>query len=315
MKLAYQELGQGITCIETYYQRPRLACCYLVREGDEVALIDTGTARNVPLIMELLDHYGLSADQVKYVIPTHVHLDHAGGAGQLMEQLPKAQLVVHPYGARHMIDPTKVQASTIAVYGEEAFKRDYLELVPIPEQRVLEAEDGFTVELAGRKLLCLDTPGHARHHITIWDEQSRGFFSGDTLGMSYRELDTENGPFMILPSTPVQFDPDTWHQTLKRLMTYQPQHIYLTHYCSVSNPAPLVEALHRELDAYVEIALASDPENRHRSLKQGLRDYYLKGLRQHGSNLSEEEIDAILDMDMGLCAQGLEIWLERREKA
>ena len=287
---------------------------YLIPYPDGIILIESGPGSTQMQLQKNLNNFGYDLQEITHILLTHIHLDHAGGSGQLMEQLPEAELVVHPYGARHMIDPTKVQAGTIAVYGEEAFKRDYLELVPIPEQRVLEAEDGFTVELEGRKLLCLDTPGHARHHITIWDEQSRGFFSGDTLGMSYRELDTENGPFMILPSTPVQFDPDTWHQTLDRLMTYQPRHIYLTHYCRVSNPEPLVEALHQALDAYVEIALASDPENRLQSLKQGLRDYYLKGLRQHGSNLSEEEIDAVLDMDMGLCAQGLEIWLKRREK-
>ncbi|MES9899082.1 MAG: MBL fold metallo-hydrolase [Sedimenticola sp.] len=314
MQLSFQELGQGITCIEAYYQRPKLACCYLIREGDEAAIIDTGTAYTVPHILELLERYGISRDQVKYVIPTHVHLDHAGGAGQLMAQLPNAQLVIHPNGARHMINPERLIAGTIGVYGEEQFKRDYNEILPIPEERVLTADDGFTVALEGRQLTCLDTPGHARHHFTLWDEQSKGFFTGDTFGISYPELDTQKGHFALLPSTPIDFDPESWRDTLKRLMSYQPERVYLTHYCMVETPAELADALFELIDIYVETALNCDPDNPYQSIKEQLKRRYLERLDNHGCTLEMEQIDALLDMDLGLCAQGLDVWLKRREK-
>ncbi|MES9858496.1 MAG: MBL fold metallo-hydrolase [Sedimenticola sp.] len=314
MQLSYQELGQGITCIEAYYQRPKLACCYLVREGNEAAIIDTGTAYTVPHIMELLAHYGLSRDQVKYVIPTHVHLDHAGGAGQLMEQLPSAQLVIHPNGARHMINPEKLIAGTIGVYGEAQFKQDYGEILPIPEERVLQADDGLSISLGGRQLVCIDTPGHARHHFTLWDEQSKGLFTGDTFGIAYPELNTERGHFALLPSTPIDFDPERWRETLKRLMSYQPERVYLTHYCMAEQPADLAKALLELIDIYVETALNSDPDNRYQSIKERLKQHYLERLDAHGCTLEIEQIDALLNMDLGLCAQGLDVWLKRREK-
>ncbi|MCW8889818.1 MAG: MBL fold metallo-hydrolase, partial [Sedimenticola sp.] len=118
MKLSYQDLGQGIFCIDTFYYRPNLDGCYLIREGDEAALIDTGTSHVVPAVMELLKRQGLQPEQVKYIIPTHVHLDHAGGTGQLMAACPNATMVIHPFGAQHMIHPEKIIAGTIAVYGE-----------------------------------------------------------------------------------------------------------------------------------------------------------------------------------------------------
>lgn len=313
MKLAFQDLGQGITCIETHFQRPGLASCYLLQAGDQAVIIDTGTAHTVPLIMQLLEQKGIQPQQVRYVIPTHVHLDHAGGTGQLMQQFPTAELVIHPFGARHMIDPTKLAAGATAVYGEAQFNRDYGELVPVAEDRVLTVEDGETLDLDGRLLLCLDTPGHARHHICIWDRQSRGFFTGDTFGIAYPELYTERGPFMLLPSTPIQFDPDAWHQSLDRLAAYQPERMYLTHYCSLEAPLAHIDTLHQEIDAYREIALASiDEPQRQQRIEASLRDFYLKRLRQHGCSLDEAQIERLLGMDFGLCAQGLEVWLQKR---
>jgi glyoxylase-like metal-dependent hydrolase (beta-lactamase superfamily II) len=313
VELLYRDLEYGITCIETYYRRPGLASCYLIEHQGEAALVDTGTAHTAPLIMELLDKKGLSRNQVKYVIPTHVHLDHAGGAGQLMELLPSAQLVIHPLGSRHMIDPAKLAASATAVYGEAQFKEDYDELKPIDAARVIEAQDGFEISLGERRLVCIDTPGHARHHMCIWDQLSRGFFTGDTFGISYRELDTDNGPFVMLTTTPVQFDPAAWHSTLDKLMSHNPERIYLTHYCAIENPEPLSRDLKQQIDVFVDIALKADPDNRYREIKSALMDYFLQQLDDHGCRLDRETLDKILDMDLGLCAQGLEVWLQRRD--
>lgn len=314
MKLKFHDEGQGITCIETHFQRPGLASCYLIQSAGEAALIDTGTARTTDNIMQLLTILGLTPSQVKYVIPTHVHLDHAGGAGQLMQRLPEAELVMHHFGARHMIDPSKIAAGSAAVYGDQEFAKQFVELLPIDEQRVIQATDGMRIELGKRELTCFDTAGHARHHICLWDEESQGIFSGDTFGLAYPELTTNQGPFMVLPSTPTQFDPEIWHKTLDRLMALQPSRMYLTHYGAVENPQALSQVLHNEIDAYVAIALPfADTENPVNALEAALWEHYRKRLRAHGNRQSLAEQERLLAMDVRLCAQGLEVWLQRSE--
>ncbi len=314
--LAFRDLENGITCIETHFHRTGLASCYLIQEGDAAALIDTGTAHTAPDILELLQIREIDPRQVSYVIPTHVHLDHAGGAGQLMAALPEAKLVVHPQGAPHLIDPARIAAGSIAVYGEEKFRENFKTLLPVATERVIEADDGTQIDLNGRPLICIDTPGHARHHICIWDQKSRGLFTGDTFGLAYPELTTDKGPFMVLPSTPVQFDPQRWHQTLDQLMEIDPVNLYLTHYGPVNEPRTLVGALHHALDAYVEIGLNNEHEkDRLAALEGALWEYYRDRLRKHGSKLTQEEQDRVLDMDMRLCAQGLDVWLQRLRKS
>lgn len=310
----YQTLNDGITRIDTGYQRPGLAACYLLREGDAAALIDTGTTHTVPRVLNLLEQQGLGPEQVRYVMPTHVHLDHAGGVGELMQALPQAELVVHPYGARHMIDPGKLQAGATAVYGETKFREDFGELLAVPEQRVIEAPDGYTLDLNGRQLACLDTPGHARHHYCVYDEKSNGFFSGDTFGISYREFDNHNGQFIFAPSTPVQFDPDAWHKTIDRLMGYTPRYMYLTHFGRIEDLDRMARLLHQCLDAYVELCGSVTEEDRYQQLKTGLLAIYLEQLKRHECTLPRDKQEELLGLDLDINAQGLEIWMQRQEK-
>jgi glyoxylase-like metal-dependent hydrolase (beta-lactamase superfamily II) len=312
--LPYTDLPERICCIDTLYQRPGLAACYLIESAGEAAIIDTGTAPRAPELLALLAHKGIAPNQVRYVIPTHVHLDHAGAAGQLMQRLPAAQLVVHPRGARHLIDPSKLIAGATAVYGEAKFKALYGELLPVPAQRVLEAEDGLILELGQRRLHCLDTPGHARHHICLYDEQSRGIFTGDTFGLSYREFDTSRGSFILPTTTPVQFDPEAWHGSLDRLLALEPDHLYLTHFGRVTDPHRLAAELHRGLDDFVAIAIGSGADADVRELQAGLRDWALVKLADHGCRLSTPRILQLLEMDLELNAQGLAIWLSRQAR-
>ena len=171
----------------------------------------------MPRLLAALEAHGLDRDAVDYVIPTHVHLDHAGGAGLLMQELPKAKLVIHPRGARHMIDPSVLMEGVRAVYGKEVAARDYGELVPVPAERVVTTSDGMVIELGGRPLRFMDTPGHARHHHCIWDEASRGWFTGDTFGIVYPEL-ALRGPYIVPATAPVQFDQQALHESVARLL-------------------------------------------------------------------------------------------------
>ncbi|WP_295414031.1 MBL fold metallo-hydrolase, partial [uncultured Thiodictyon sp.] len=180
------EVADGVFRIETGLYRHGLAACYLVRAHDRLAFVDTGTAYTAPHLLRFIDELGLTPNHVDYVIPTHVHLDHAGGAGDLMAACPGAQLVVHPKGAPHLIDPARLIAGASAVYGAQAFVADYKHLIPVPAERVIAAADGQEFDLGGRTLTFIDTPGHANHHGCIYDSQTRGCFTGDTFGISYR---------------------------------------------------------------------------------------------------------------------------------
>jgi glyoxylase-like metal-dependent hydrolase (beta-lactamase superfamily II) len=314
---AHRAVADGILCIDIDLYRPGLAACYLVRSGDRLAFVDTGTTHTVPRLLRIIADLGLTPTHVDYVIPTHVHLDHAGGAGALMAVCPSARLVAHPKAAPHLIDPTRLIAGATAVYGEAAFARDFGTLTPVPEARVIVAEDGHCIDLAGRALTFIDTPGHANHHGCVYDRQTRGWFTGDTFGISYREFDTAAGPWLFAPTTPVAFDPDAWQRSLDRLLEPEPQAMYLTHYCRVDAPARLVDQLRQSIRDLADIALAeegNDDADRPTRLQAAITGHLIRSARSHGVKLSSAEMERLLAVDLDLNAQGLEVWLRRREK-
>jgi glyoxylase-like metal-dependent hydrolase (beta-lactamase superfamily II) len=308
-----QDLGFGITCIDTLQERPRMACCYLLERGDDLAFIEAGTSHGVPRLLALLDARGIRRERVRYVIPTHVHLDHAGGAGVLMRALPNAQLVVHARGARHLVDPGKLIAGASAVYGAEAVERMYGEIAAVPQARVVSPQDGEELPFGDGVLQFIDTPGHARHHFSIWDPVSRGFFTGDTFGLSYREFDTAAGPFVMPTTTPVQFEPAAWRQTLDRYLSFAPQRMFLTHYASVEDVPALAQTLRSGLARYELIATElAAVQDRHARLLRALTDDALAAVRAHGVRLPDAEVQALLANDLELNAQGLGVWLDQR---
>jgi glyoxylase-like metal-dependent hydrolase (beta-lactamase superfamily II) len=311
----FQDYGEGIHAYDSGYVRPKLAAIHLVVERGRAALIDAGTNDSLQHTLEALDRVGLGPDSVDYVILTHIHLDHAGGAGRLMATFPSARLVVHPRGARHMADPRRLVAGVTAVYGEDYVREMYGELLPVPSGRIVEAGDGHVIDLAGRLLNCLDTPGHARHHLCIADSKTGGIFSGDMFGISYRENDVDGRPFIFPTTTPSQFDPGAMHASVDRLVASAPEAIYLTHYGRVGDVARLGADLHRRLDAIIALAEATKgpAEVRHRNLVAALTEYLLAELRRHGCRLADDRILDIWQSDLELDAQGLEVWLDARE--
>jgi glyoxylase-like metal-dependent hydrolase (beta-lactamase superfamily II) len=304
----YQRLDHGISVLDTDFVRPRFDASFLIVENGRAAFVETGPNSAVPHLLAALEAHGLERDAVDYVIPTHVHLDHAGGAGLLMQHLPRAKLVIHPRGARHMIDPSVLMEGVRAVYGAEVAARDYGELVPIPAERVITTTDGMVIELSGRPLLFADTPGHARHHHCIWDEASRGWFTGDTFGIVYPEL----APYIVPATAPVQFDHGALHESVARLLAKRPEFMYLTHFGAVRNAQKLAGQYLSQVDAMADAArsLAKEP-GRHDKLKRAFGDIYIAELRRSGSTQSENFLQDILAMDIELNAQGLGTWLDR----
>lgn len=308
-----EPLSQGLFAIDTGFHRPRFDAAYLLVDGGRAAFLDTGTNHAVPRLLGALAAAGVTADAVDWVIPTHVHLDHAGGCGLLLTRLPKARVLVHPRGARHLIDPARLYASATAVYGAKEMERSYGTLIPVPAERVSVSRDGQQVPVGQRHLRLLHTPGHARHHHCIWDEATRGWFTGDTFGLSYREMDEGGRPWILPTSTPVQFEPEVLKHSIARLMAFEPACMYLTHYGVVREPQRLADQLLHQLDRMVELALAAPSgTGRHPWLMQQFGQLYIDRLRAHGNAWPNETILSALSMDIELNAQGIAVWLDRQ---
>lgn len=307
------DYDHGISAIDAQFHRPKRAAIHLIVENDTVALVDTGTAFSIPGVVQTLQQRNLAPESVAYVFLTHIHLDHAGGAGECMRYFPKAKLVVHPRGARHIAEPSRLVAGAIAVYGEAEFKRVYGEIHPIAKERIIEAPDECTIDLNGRSLLLLDTPGHARHHYCIYDKKSQSFFTGDTFGVSYRDFDVAGMEFVFPTTTPVQFDPVAAHASLDRLMSYQPRFAFLTHYGRIGHLPQHAAQMHQLVDAYVDMARKANKNaaNRQNQLVNAMQELFLQKLSVHGCKLPQETILKILKSDIKLNVQGLEFWLDQ----
>jgi glyoxylase-like metal-dependent hydrolase (beta-lactamase superfamily II) len=316
MKSDYHNLPFGITCIDTYYLRPQMAAAYLLVENGKAAFIETGPLLAAQRMMAGLAKAGLKPEDVDAIIVTHVHLDHAGGAGELMRQCPNAKLFVHKSGARHLIDPTKLKAGAMAVYGEELFKASLGDIIAVDSHRVVSPEDGQGVVIGGRELIMFDTPGHARHHFVIWDKKSQGIFSGDAFGISYREFDGGTMPYIFPATTPVQLDPELFHKSFDRIAQLNPKTIYLTHFGAIPYQKEILQTLHSQLDEYLDMAKSAQNggQNAHEQLLASLNKQMRSILLKINSPAQDKLIDSLLFSDKETNAQGLEVWLARLAK-
>jgi len=308
-------LNDGITAVDTEYARPLQDASHLIVEGGHAAFVDTGTNNSVPLLIDALQQQGLDVADVDYVFLTHIHLDHAGGAGLLMQELPTAECVVHPRGVAHMIDPTRLIAGTEAVYGVEQTREKYGDIQAIDESRCIIPEDEQWFDFNGRKMQALFTEGHALHHYSLNDPTSRGVFTGDSFGVSYRELDTAAGELIFPTTTPTHFDPDAAHVSIDRIMGCNPEQLYLTHFSRVRDLDRLAADMHAGIDAYVEIALANkDADDLFAAIEPAMSKYLQDRARGHGYQGNDEALQSILEIDIVLNTKGLISWLQRLKK-
>lgn len=304
------EYENSVYCVDAQYMQAGVACLYIVCHNNRIAIIETGTTHSVPYVLDAIKALGMTPEAVDYIIPTHVHLDHAGGAGALIAQYPNAHLLIHPCGKRHMVDPIKLVNATIAVYGQKRFEALYGTLVPVDETRVSVMKEGDEINLAGRIFKVLDTPGHARHHVCLWDETSGGMFTGDTGGLSYRALDgnTDEQVYLFATTTPTQFDPEALHDSVNRIMQYQPQYFYLTHFGRIAITSHITAGLHQSIDAFVAIAKSKQQStNRQADIAKDIGDYVIQQVSTYG--IDATTIHSIINNDMQLNAQGLDYWL------
>ena len=208
--------------------------------------------------------------------------------------------------------PTRGRAATVAIYGEAQTRRVYGEILPVPKARVVETPEGTVLRLAGRELLFLDAPGHARHHVVVRDAQSGHVFAGDTFGLSYRELDQDGKQFSFPTTSPSQFDPVALHRSIDRILSLGPEAVYVAHFGRLTDLTRLARDLHRLIDAHAELGerCRRTGKERKRLLKEGVSDLVLAERERQEWRFPREKVLAVFALDIELNARGLEFWLD-----
>ncbi len=291
---------------------PRFTACYLrTSRSGECAFIEAHTAHALPRLLFALEERGRRPEDVRWVVVTHAHLDHAAGAGSLLAACPNATLLAHPRAAGNLIDPTKLVASAKRVYGEARFAELYGEIVPIPESRVRALDDDAPFELGGDTLRVLHTEGHAKHHFVVHDPALETVYTGDAFGLVYPALQ-HAGRFAIASTSPIDFDPAQARASLDRILALEARHVCLTHFDAIEDPTEVAAQVRQWIDraeGWLEECLASEApvdEQVNRVTRQ---------IRAVLANLPFGPADyELLATDIELNAQGVVVASERRKK-
>ena len=307
---------QNIFCFDANYFRKNFAAIHFVNQNNKILIVDTATNHSAKRFLKTLQNMSISLESVEWIVLTHVHLDHAGGAGLLMKMCPNAQLAVHPRGVRHMVNPEKLWASVISVYGEKEAENQYGQLIPVDENRVVAVGEGEVIRFQNRRLQIFDAPGHANHHIVIFDEKSKSFFTGDAFGIAYPELTNENGEFIFISSTPTQFEPVKFDATIKKILEQKPKTCFLTHFSKIMNIEKNGYELLKQIDEYVTIThqVRNNHDNQQERIRVKLFELLYKKAKKVNLNISKHEFGNLLSLDLSLNAQGLEYWNNKTSK-
>lgn len=252
-----QYIGPGVLQIDTLLGGwEEVTAGYLV-EGPAPVLVETGSQTSVAALLDALAAHGVGADELAGIAVTHIHLDHAGGVGDVARAFPKATIYVHPKGARHLIDPTRLVDSAARVYGP-LLDTLYGRLDPTPAERICILDDGDTIAVGGgRELVTVDSPGHAKHHLALHDSESGILFAGDAVGVRLPAAG------IIRPAAPPpDFDLDLAVQSLHRFRERQPAGVALAHYGLLPEPLAMLEEAEEILRRWAAVAEAAWKEGR-----------------------------------------------------
>ncbi len=288
--------------------RPGRSSAYFIRSLEPI-LVETGSARSHESLVEGLAELGARPSDLRHIVITHVHLDHAGGVGQMMEAAPEAILHCHPRAARHVIDPSRLEAGARAVYGEQMSSL-FGPLKPVPQERVAVHEDETVLDTKDRELVFYDTPGHAKHHTCVVDTATRGLFSGDTVGIRYAKVYTGwDFDYGFPTTTPSDFDPDVMLATLDRLQALDVERVYHTHY-GVTDPASAAFTFSRRgIRAIQGILPGLNPESPLSQVQQALERAVAEDLESIGHPVSNV---SPVGMDIVLNSQGILVYLQKK---
>lgn len=286
---------------------------YVIQE-EQLTIVETSASPSVPYILKGFQELGLDPKNVKYIIVTHIHLDHAGGAGLLLQHCPQAKVVVHPKGARHLADPERLIMGARAVYGDQ-FDKLFHPILPVPEDRILVKDDQETLAIGPNcELRFLDTPGHANHHFSIYDPVSNGIFTGDTLGVYYHQLRDQEITFCLPSTSPNQFNPQAMLQSLERIQKMQVGRIYFGHYGMSTEVETVYQQIKEWLPCFIDTAEKVVREGGdHTEVSSRL----MQQIRHH---LAEKNVSSghsaynMMQLDIDVCSMGLVDYITRQNK-
>ncbi|TMW73537.1 MBL fold metallo-hydrolase [Alteribacter natronophilus] len=280
---------------------------------EKLTIIETGPSISVPHIISGLKKLGLTPEAVRNIIVTHIHLDHAGGCGLLLKHCPGASVYVHEKGARHLADPSRLVQGARHVY-QDSFDDLFSPVVPVPEEAINRVQDGDHLRIGPNcNLTFYDTPGHANHHIGIYDEKTGTFYSGDTLGVRYPAL-ARSGLDLILPSTsPNQFDPEKMINSASKVRKLKPGKIAFGHYGICNDTDSVFSQLSHWLDVFIHYG------KKHYQAGDSygdLRNSLLAEIKQYAEKYTEltDKDCRMLELDLSVSSMGLLDYLRKADR-
>lgn len=296
-----------VVTIDCHYLGPELAGAYLLVEDGEVAIVDNNTPKAVPEILRALRQSGLSPSQVRYLIVTHAHMDHASGTGALLTHCPNATVLAHPLAVQYLVHPAFLVMSTRGVFGEEVFRQRFGPMEPVPAARIRAIPDGDAVRLGGRCLAFLHTPGHARHHLCVHDRSANVIFTGDALGAAFPFLRSAQGPLFFPLTPPPDLDFAAAYTSLDKIATTGARVAYLTHFGAIEDLPRCLTELRRALDfcqTVVEEASDLPPEFMEQHCYARLQRHFAGVLIVADIVLADKEA-TVFDTELKVNARGL----------
>ncbi|UCZ54845.1 MBL fold metallo-hydrolase [Bacillus shivajii] len=275
------------------------------RPEGNVTIIETGPSISNEYIKKGLEEIGIPLSDIQWIIVTHIHLDHAGGAGLLLNDCPNAKVVVHPRGYRHLCDPSRLIKGAKAVYGA-AFDDLFAPILPIAKDRLVEKADQSTLSLTDdRTLTFIDTPGHAKHHYSIYDTETATMFTGDTIGIRYPSLERDNVSLYLPSTSPNQFNPEDMLNSLAEIKSFEPKQIAFGHFGISDQPSVVYEQIRYWLSIFMEKGQEVFDQNQdHETLQNILLNEVNHELKKQGISPSHSAYQFI-HLDLKISAMGI----------
>lgn len=243
-----QILAAGLDYIDLQFLgAPEIIATAVIHGPSGVALVDPGPSTTLATLRSGLARKGFAVSDVRQILLTHIHLDHAGAAGSLVKENPSIHVFVHEIGAPHMADPSRLMASAARLYQGD-MERLWGEFLPVPAANLHALEGGETIEASGRELRVAYTPGHAVHHVSYFDPASRVAFVGDTAGIR-----RGSSSFVMPPAPPPDIDLEAWRESEDRILAWDPDTLFLTHFGPFHGPRIQFQQLRDNLDAWSRI--------------------------------------------------------------
>ncbi len=285
-------------------------------EKDEALFIDNNTNSAIPILLNSMKESNIKNEDIRYLIITHIHLDHAGATSSLIKLFPNATVLAHPKAAPHLISPRRIIEGASAVYGKDNFQKLYGEITEIPESRIRIMQDGETIKFGDRDLKFIFTRGHANHHFVIHDSETNAIFTGDSFGISYPNMKESGSPFLIPSTTPTDFDALEAKISVQKILDTKADYAYLTHFDKWTNmqdgAEQLIEGIEK-MEMIIQQLLSNDFdfEQQKAFTEKKISDYYHQKL--NSKNIPNQVLD-FLKEDIMINAMGINFTSNRLKK-